>query len=107
MIMILAWYGHLKFDKLNFWVALFASWGIAFFEYWLHVYAHRRVFSHDIPLVNLKIIQEVIHLTIFMIMASFIFKETFEYKWNHLAAFVCIVFAVAFMFWDNMFVIKK
>ncbi len=106
IIMILAWYGHLKFDKLNFWLALFLSWGIAFFEYWLHVYAHREVFSDKIPLVNLKIIQEVIHLIAFMFMANILFGK-FEYKWNHYLAFLLIIIAVGLIFKDNIFIMKK
>lgn len=76
------------------------SWGLAFFEYCLQVPANRIGFSDNggpFSLFELKIIQEVISLTVFTVMATFMFKgETLH--WNHVAAFVCLIAAVAFAF---------
>lgn len=104
--MTLAWYGHLKLDLSNkftrlgvFGIVLF-SWAIAFFEYCAQVPANRLGFVDNggpFNLMQLKIIQEVISLTVFVVFALFIFKgETL--KWNYLAAMGCIVAAVYFIF---------
>lgn len=104
--MTVAWYGHLKFKEMKWFenlpllgiIAL--SWGIAFFEYCLMVPANRLGFKGNggpFSLVELKVIQEVVTLLVFLVFALAIFKtETF--RWNHLAGFVCLVFAVYFIF---------
>ena len=74
---------------------ILASWGIAFFEYVLQVPANRwgnSVYSAT----QLKIIQEVITLVVFCGFAIFYLGE--KIRWNHLAAFICILAAVAFTF---------
>ena len=76
------------------------SWGIAFFEYCLLVPANRIGFSGNggpINLLQLKVIQEVISLTVFSLIVMFIFKGQ-PLQWNHLAAFACLVLAVFFVF---------
>jgi len=95
LFMTIAWYGHLKFKSSPLWLVILASWGIAFFEYCLQVPANRwgnAVFSAT----QLKILQEIITLTIFCGFAVWYLDE--KIKWNHLAAFVCILGAVMFTF---------
>lgn len=93
IFMTTAWYGHLKFKDRPLWAVILASWGIAFFEYCLQVPANRwgnSVYSAT----QLKVIQEIITLTVFSGFATLVLKE--HLRWNHFAAFVCILFAVAF-----------
>src|SRR6185369_11475926 len=95
VFMTFAWYGHLKHKNAPLWLAILASWGIAFFEYMLMVPANRwgnRVYSAT----ELKIIQEVITLTVFSIFAILYLGE--KLRWNHFAAFVCILAGVFFTF---------
>jgi hypothetical protein len=109
VFMTLAWYGHLKFKEFKWFSALplilviLISWGIAFFEYVLQVPANRIGFRENggpFSLIQLKVIQEVITLTIFMIFTLFAFKnETF--RWNHFVAFVLLVLAVFFIFYKK------
>ena len=95
VFMTFAWYGHLKFKQSPLWLVVLVSWGIAFFEYCLMVPANRwgnRYYSA----IELKIIQEVITLSVF---SGFVIAYLGErIRWNHLAAFACIVAAVAFAF---------
>jgi uncharacterized protein (DUF486 family) len=95
IFMTFAWYGHLKFKGKPLLLVILASWGIAFFEYVLQVPANRwgnSVYSAT----QLKIIQEVITLVVFCAFAIFYLGE--HIRWNHVAAFVCILAAVAFTF---------
>lgn len=95
VFMTFAWYGHLKFKHLPLWQVVLASWGIAFFEYCLMVPANR--LGHGAySAVQLKIIQEVVTLVVFSAFVIWFLGE--KLRWNHLAAFVCIVAAVAFVF---------
>jgi hypothetical protein len=104
--MTLAWYGHLKFSKLKWFESwgllgiILISWGIALFEYLLQVPANRLGFKENggpFSLIQLKVIQEVISLTVFVLFSLLVFKnETF--KWNHLLAFFLIVIAVYLVF---------
>ncbi|HQQ97028.1 MAG TPA: DMT family protein [Cyclobacteriaceae bacterium] len=104
--MTMAWYGHLKFKEMNWSQNLglvsiiLISWGIAFFEYLLQVPANRIGFRENggpFSLVQLKVIQEVITLTVFVVFSLVFFKnETFRI--NHLIGFVLLVLAVYFMF---------
>jgi uncharacterized protein len=104
--MTMAWYGHLKFKEMKWsenlaliWVILI-SWGIALFEYMLQVPANRigfKEYGGPFSLVQLKVIQEVITLTVFVIFSIIFFKnETF--KINHLIGFIFLVLAVYFIF---------
>ncbi len=95
VFMTFAWYGHLKFKSTSLWIVILASWGIAFFEYVLMVPANRWG-SAVYTATELKIIQEVITLTVFSGFAMVYLGE--RLRWNHLAAFVCILAAVAFTF---------
>lgn len=79
---------------------IFFSWGIALFEYMCQVPANRIGFIGNggpFNLVQLKVIQEVLSLIVFSIVATVLFKgETLQ--WNHVAAFLCLVAAVYFVF---------
>jgi uncharacterized protein len=104
--MTLAWYGHLKFGEWKWFTKLgligivLISWGIAFFEYCFQVPANRIGFQGNggpFSLLQLKIIQEVITLVIFVIFSLLVFKkETFTY--NHLIGMCFLVLAVYFIF---------
>ena len=95
VFMTFAWYGHLKFKEQPLWLVILASWGIAFFEYCLMVPANR--WGHGrYTATELKIIQEVITLTVFSGFAVAYLGE--RIRWNHIAAFGCIIGAVAFTF---------
>ncbi len=106
IFMTLAWYGHLKLQQTgvsNHWpligVIVF-SWIIAFFEYCLMVPANRIGFEGNggsFNLMQLKVIQEVISLIVFTVVATMLFQGQ-PLHWNHLAAFVCLILAVYFVF---------
>lgn len=106
VFMTLAWYGHLKFaewrwfNKLGLIAIILISWGLALFEYFFQVPANRIGFQGNggpFSLVQLKVIQEVITLIVFVGFTLVAFKnETF--KWNHALAFVFLVLAVYFVF---------
>ena len=94
--MTFAWYGHLKGrESYPLFAAIFASWGIAFFEYLLQVPANRIGFG-VMTLPQLKILQEVIALSVFVPFAMLYMKESFN--WNYVWACLCIVGAVFFIF---------
>ncbi len=104
--MTLAWYGHLRFKEmkwgqnLSLLAIILISWGIALFEYALQVPANRLGFRENggpFSLVQLKVIQEVITLTVFVVFSLIFFKnETF--RLNHLIGFIFLILAVYFMF---------
>lgn len=104
--MTFAWYGHLKFktmkgfDALPIVAIILLSWGIAFFEYCFQVPANRIGFLGNggpFTLIELKVIQEVISLTVFMGFALLFFQNE-SFKWNHLVSFGCLILAVFFAF---------
>jgi len=95
VFMTFAWYGHLKFRNKPIWLVIFASWGIAFFEYVLQVPANRWGSNVYNP-AQLKVAQEIITLTVFSVFAVFYLGDSI--KWNHIAAFLCMVAAAAFIF---------
>lgn len=96
--MTFAWYAHLKnMGNKPLWMAILASWGIAFFEYCLQVPANRLgFFSGSYSLAQLKITQEVITLVVFVPFALFFMKQpiTLNYLW----AGLCLAGAVYFIF---------
>lgn len=106
IFMTLAWYGHLKLHQMNIsnsWpligVIVF-SWAIAFLEYSLQVPANKIGFVGNggpFTLMQLKVIQEVISLTVFTIIAGMMFQGE-QLHWNHLVAFLCLIAAVYFVF---------
>jgi len=104
--MTLAWYGHLKFKDLKWFENLglisivLISWGIAFFEYIFQVPANRIGFKENggpFSLVELKVLQEVITLVVFMIFTLLFFKNE-TIKLNHVIGFGFLVLAVYFIF---------
>jgi len=95
VFMTFAWYGHLKFKTSPLWMAVIASWLIAFFEYWLAVPANR-IGSQAYSAAELKTIQEVVTLTVFAIFSVFYLKEALT--WNHAIGFALIAGGAAFIF---------
>lgn len=104
--MTMAWYGHLRLSQtkwgsgLSLLAIILLSWGIALFEYCCQVPANRIGFEGNggpFSLLQLKIIQEVISLSVFTVFALAFFKNE-AIRWNHIVAFVLLVGAVYFMF---------
>ena len=97
VFMTFAWYGHLKnLANKPWYIAAMVSWGIALFEYLLQVPANRLGHAGGVTLAQLKIMQEVITLSVFVPFALFYMNESL--RWNHLAAGICLVLAVVFVF---------
>jgi len=101
VFMTFAWYGHLKnLASAPWYTAAVVSWGIALFEYLLQVPANRIGFQHaGLGLAQLKIIQEVITLVVFVPFAMVFMKQPF--KWDFVWAGLCMVGAVYFIFRSN------
>jgi uncharacterized protein (DUF486 family) len=96
IFMTFAWYGHLKYGHdWPLWKAILVSWGIALIEYCLAVPANRFGFV-TFSGFQLKIIQEVVTLIVFMFFAIFFLKEKFA--WNYLVAFGLLGAAAFFAF---------
>jgi uncharacterized protein (DUF486 family) len=104
--MTLAWYGHLRFSqmpwfsRLGIFSIILISWGIAFFEYCFQVPANRIGFAErggPFSLVELKVLQEVITLVVFIIFTVVMYKNE-SFRWNHFVGFVLLVAAVYFIF---------
>ena len=106
IFMTFAWYGHLKFDKMDWFARLglpaiiAISWGIALFEYCFQVPANRIGYvDHGGPfnLWQLKVLQEVITLSVFTVFTTVLFKNEI-FRWNHAIGFAFLVLAVYFIF---------
>ena len=106
IFMTFAWYGHLKLQEMKIssnwplYAVILFSWAIALFEYSFQVPANRIGFQGNggpFSLVQLKVLQEVITLIVFTVFTSFLFKGE-SLHWNHLAAFICLILAVYFVF---------
>ena len=96
IFMTFAWYGHLKYGhSWPLWKAILVSWGIALFEYCLAVPANRLGYG-QFSGFQLKIIQEVVTLAVFMVFAIAFLKEKFA--WNYLVAFAFLGCAAFFAF---------
>ena len=95
LLMNLAWYGHLKAPSRALWLAILASWGIAFFEYCLAVPANR-IGVRTYSLAELKTMQEVITLTVFAVFSVYYLGERLTL--NHLVGFGCIGLGAFFVF---------
>jgi len=95
IFMTVAWYGHLKHKSSTRWIAILASWGIAFFEYVIQVPANRWGSNSFTP-YQLKILQEAITLVVFVGFAM-VYLNT-RPQWNHVAEFGCLIGAVIFGF---------
>ncbi|MBO5722973.1 MAG: DMT family protein [Lentisphaeria bacterium] len=97
VFMTFAWYGHLKnLANKPWYIAAIVSWGIALFEYLLQVPANRLGHAGGVSLAQLKIMQEVSTLSVFVPFAMFYMNEGL--RWNHIAAGVCLILAVVFVF---------
>lgn len=106
VFMTFAWYGHLRLSQTGIsthWpliVVILFSWGIALLEYLCQVPANRIGYVDNggpFNLVQLKVIQEVISLIVFAAIVSLMFRGE-ALRWNHAAAFLCLVAAVYFVF---------
>jgi uncharacterized protein (DUF486 family) len=106
LFMTLAWYGHLRFKdnpalaRLGLFSVVLISWGIAFFEYCLQVPANRlghMDYGGPFSLVQLKVVQEVITLVVFVLFSLVAFKQE-AFRWNHALAGLCLVAAVWLVF---------
>ncbi|MBO9657154.1 DMT family protein [Agrobacterium sp. SOY23] len=95
VFMTFAWYGHLKHKGSALFLAIVASWGIAFFEYVLAVPANR-MGSEVYSTAQLKTIQEVITLAVFALFSIFWLKESITI--NHVIGFALIAFGASFIF---------
>jgi len=95
IFMTIAWYGHLKFPTAPMWLAVMASWGIALVEYWMAVPANRIGFG-TYTAAELKVIQEIISLTVFFGFAIFVLGE--KLTWNHGVGFALIAAGAFFIF---------
>ncbi|QGX38795.1 DMT family protein [Permianibacter aggregans] len=96
VFMTFAWYAHLKnLSAKPWWIAALISWGIALFEYLLQVPANRIGYT-ELSVSQLKIMQEVITLSVFVPFAVFYLNESF--KWDYVWAALCLLGAVYFMF---------
>lgn len=109
VFMTLAWYGNLKLEQMNVtkdWpliLIILLSWGVALLEYFVMIPANRigsQITGGPFSLMELKIIQECISLTVFTVIVATIFKGE-PIKWNHIVSFGCIVLAVVFAFWKT------
>jgi uncharacterized protein (DUF486 family) len=95
VFMTFAWYGHLNYTGKPLWMAVMASWGIAFFEYWLAVPANRigyQVYSA----AELKTMQEVITFAVFSVFSVMYLKQAITM--NHLIGFALIAAGAFFVF---------
>ena len=106
IFMTFAWYGHLKLQEMKIstgWpliLVILLSWGMALFEYCAQVPANRIGFNGNggpFNIMQLKVIQEVISLTVFTVIVTVMFKGE-ALQWNHFAAFLCLIAAVFFVF---------
>ena len=96
IFMTIAWYGQLRFPQWTIVTAILVGWGFALFEYCFAVPANRIGLANGFTGGQLKIIQEVITLTVFAIFAAVVLREPIT--WRYLGAFACIIGAAAFMF---------
>jgi uncharacterized protein len=97
IFMTFAWYAHLKQHRgTALWAVVLVSWGIAFFEYMLHVPANRLGADAGYSLAQLKTIQEVVTLSVFICFSAVYFRE--PASWNQVVGFVFIGLGAAFVF---------
>ena len=101
IFMTYAWYGHLKtLGTKPLWIAVIVSWGVAFFEYCFQVPANKLGYEGNggpFTLLQLKVIQEVITLVVFVLFSMLFFKNE-QLRWNHFVGFTFLILAVYFIF---------
>ncbi len=95
VFMTFAWYGHLKFKSAPLVLVVLVGWGLAFFEYWFAVPANR-IGSQVYSPAELKTIQEVITLTVFVGFSVLYLRETLTFQ--HIVGFAFIAFGAAIVF---------
>ena len=109
VFMTFAWYGNLKLSEMKIntdWpliLIILTSWGLAFFEYVFMIPANRigsQINGGPFSLMQLKIIQEAISLTVFTVIVATVFKGE-PIRWNHIISFGFIILAVVFAFWKT------
>ena len=107
IFMTFAWYGQLKLSELHIsdnWpliLIILSSWGVALLEYFFMVPANRMgsdINGGPFNLMELKVLQEVISLTVFTVIVATVFRGQ-PIEWNHLVAFFFLILAVIFVFW--------
>ena len=96
VFMTFAWYGHLKHRQTALWTAVLVSWGIALFEYCFQVPANRIGYNAGLSGAQLKTIQEVITLAVFVVFAWWYLNEPI--KWNLIVGFGLIALGATFVF---------
>jgi uncharacterized protein (DUF486 family) len=95
--MTCAWYGHLKYlHNRPLWTVILIAWGIAFFEYCFQVPANR-IGATALSGYQLKILQEIITLIVFVVFARYVLNENM--RWNHMVAFAFLGAAAFFAFY--------
>lgn len=105
--MTFAWYGHIKLEQVKvftsntpLYIIILLSWGLALLEYSFLIPANRYGYignGGSLSLIQLKVIQKVISISIFTIFSVLFFKGE-SLQWNHFAAFLCLILAVYFVF---------
>jgi uncharacterized protein len=95
LFMTTAWYGHLRFRAIPMWQAILVSWGLAFFEYCLQVPANRIGFG-ELTAYQLKIIQEIITLIVFIGFAALVLDEPLTWRYGLSMLLILAAVGVAF-----------
>lgn len=95
IFMTFAWYGNLKYKDIALWKIILLSWGIAFFEYCFMIPANRIGYG-TFTGIQLKTIQEVITLTVFLVFSVYYLNEPVQ--WNYVLGFILIILAVFVIF---------
>ena len=96
IFMTFAWYGHLRHTQRALWLVILVSWGIAFFEYCLQVPANRIGYTSGMSGAQLKTLQEIITLVVFIGFATFYLRE--PVRWNVAAGFLFIAAGASLVF---------
>lgn len=104
LFMTLAWYGQVmfksRFERIGMIAVIAISWLVALFEYCFMIPANRlgsNVYGGPFSIWELKVIQEVISLTVFTVIVLLVMKNE-ALRWNHIVGFICLVAAVFFIF---------
>ena len=104
LFMTLAWYGQVmfksRFERIGMIAVIAISWLVALFEYCFMIPANRlgsNVYGGPFSIWELKVIQEVVSLTVFTVIVLLVMKNE-ALRWNHIIGFICLVAAVFFIF---------
>ena len=109
IFMTFAWYGNLKLQEMKvttdwpLFLIILLSWGLALVEYCFMIPANRvgsQITGGPFSLMQLKILQECISLTVFTVILAVVFKGE-PIRWNHFVAFGFIILAIVFAFWKT------